>query len=79
VPAAIPVRVRPPLDEKLSRQAQSLRRRHGEVLSEPEALARLLCGVTSPRLTKARLTSHSLFGAAAHVSFPDILAALREA
>lgn len=45
-----------------------------EALRQPRALARFLCGVTSPRLTRARLTRHELFGSMAEIPFPTVLA-----
>jgi ATP-dependent DNA helicase RecQ len=47
---------------------------------QPEALgrarqqARLLCGIASPATTRAKLTRHPLFGAAAKRRFADVLA-----
>lgn len=78
VPAPIPSYTRPTLDDPTLRKAQALRRQEPSALREPESLARLLCGLTSPRLTKARLAGNPLFGAAAHVSYPDVLARVRE-
>jgi ATP-dependent DNA helicase RecQ len=51
----------------------ALRREHG-VLVEPRAMARFLCGVTSPALTRARLGRHALFGAAADSDFREVMA-----
>ena len=50
------------------------REAHPDVLGEPRALARLLCGLSSPRLAQAKLTKEALFGALAEVPFPDVLA-----
>ena len=61
------------IDDNLIALAESLRAEHPEVLAHPQTIARLLCGVTSPYLTKAKLSSHALFGAAAHVRFPDVV------
>ncbi len=44
------------------------------VLCEPRSMARLLCGITSPALTRARLGRHPLFGSAADADFRDVLA-----
>jgi ATP-dependent DNA helicase RecQ len=63
------------IDESLWRQAEALRAEHADLLSEPRSLARLLCGVTSPKLSRAKLTSSPLFGALAHVPFAEVLAA----
>ena len=61
------------VDEHLLREAAELRRQQPEVLSEPESLARLLCGVSSPKLSRAKLTSHDLFGKLAQVPFQEVL------
>jgi ATP-dependent DNA helicase RecQ len=43
-------------------------------LAGPRELARLLCGLGSPALTRARLTRHPLFGAAEDRPFAEVLA-----
>ncbi len=43
-------------------------------LRAPRALARFLCGLTSPATTRARLTRNDRFGLLEHVPFPDVLA-----
>jgi ATP-dependent DNA helicase RecQ len=70
---SIPARPRPTLDDGLLHRALALRHEHPNVLAEPQSVARLLCGTTSPRLSKAKLTSNSLFAAASHVPFPTVL------
>lgn len=60
------------IDKALWQQALALRDAYPAVLSDPQALARLLCGVTSPSLTKAKLSRHDLFGALAHVPFKAV-------
>jgi ATP-dependent DNA helicase RecQ len=72
-PVAIPPRAMPGLDDTVLDSLQALRGEHPEVLSHPRAAARFLCGVSSPKLSRARLSGHPLFGAAAHVPFPHIL------
>ena len=59
----------PTVDEALWQQAQEVQRQHVDVLGDPRALARWLCGVSSPKLTRARLTRHPLFGAMESVPF----------
>jgi len=43
-------------------------------LRGPRALARFLCGLTSPATTRARLTRDDRFGLLEQVPFPDVLA-----
>ncbi len=56
-------------------RAEAVRSQHAKVLKDPRRFALFLCGVSSPLLVKAKLTRDELFGALAHVSYPDLLAA----
>ncbi len=60
------------VDAAIIRQALVLQRQHADLLADTNTLARLLCGVTSPGITKAKLSSHALFGALAHVPYQDV-------
>jgi ATP-dependent DNA helicase RecQ len=70
-----PARPRPPLPAALDVTAfQALRRDHPEALGESRQAARFLCGLTSPALTRAKLSRHPLFGAWEEHSFREVLA-----
>jgi ATP-dependent DNA helicase RecQ len=43
-------------------------------LRAPRALARFLCGLTSPAITRSRLTRDDRFGLLENIPFPDVLA-----
>lgn len=58
-----------PLDAKLLAQAETLRAKHPELLADADAMARLLCGISSPALSRAKLTSHALAGVLAETPF----------
>ena len=45
-----------------------------EALNTPRALARFLCGITSPKAGRARLGKHRHFGALADAPFAEVLA-----
>ena len=62
----------PSIDAGTWREAQTLRRQRPDVLGNPRALARYLCGVSTPRLSRARLGS-PLNGALADVPFQEVL------
>ncbi|MFU8878577.1 MAG: ATP-dependent DNA helicase RecQ, partial [Wenzhouxiangellaceae bacterium] len=62
-PAELPKSKPPSIDEKVWREAQKVRRQHSDVLQDPRAMARFLCGVSTPWLSRAKLTGHPLFGA----------------
>jgi ATP-dependent DNA helicase RecQ len=53
---------------------EGLRGAHGSALAEPRQVARLLCGLSSPALTRAKLTRNALFGSLEERSFKDVLA-----
>jgi ATP-dependent DNA helicase RecQ len=71
-PAALLPRPNPVIDPRVWREAAALRDR-GDALREPRVLARFLCGLPSPRLSRNKLTSHPLFGALGHVPFAEVL------
>jgi ATP-dependent DNA helicase RecQ len=63
-------RIVPPLDETIFTAALAVQRANLAVLAEPVVMARWLCGISSPALSKSKLSSHPLFGALAQQSFP---------
>jgi ATP-dependent DNA helicase RecQ len=65
-------RIVPPLDETIFAQALAVRGANLPVLADPVVMARWLCGITSPALTKSKLSSHPLFGALGQQSFPQL-------
>ncbi len=65
-------RVAPPLDETIFAKALTVQRANLPVLADPVVMARWLCGIASPALTKSKLSSHPLFGALALHSFPQV-------
>jgi ATP-dependent DNA helicase RecQ len=69
----LPVRPKTEIDPALWSQADSLRRQHARELGHARCLARFLCGVNSPWVLKAKLQTHPLFGALAHVPFAEVL------
>ena len=69
----LPPRPRPTVDDARWRKALGVRGASPDPLSEPRAFVRFLCGLTSPRLTKAKLTSHPLFGVFADVPFAELV------
>jgi ATP-dependent DNA helicase RecQ len=65
-PARLLPRSNPAIDPAVLTQAAAL-------VPEPRARVRFLCGVSSPRLSRSRLTSDPLFGALADVPFAEVL------
>jgi ATP-dependent DNA helicase RecQ len=69
----VPERGGDAIDEATWQRAVELRREHPAPLAEPRALAQLLCGISSPALSKARLGKHDLFGSLSRVPFAEVL------
>ncbi|MFV2065413.1 MAG: ATP-dependent DNA helicase RecQ [Pirellulales bacterium] len=72
--AVIPQRRTRAIDDALWEQAERLRTSHLEILADPRAFARLLCGIASPRMIRAKLTKDRLFGVLADVPFQTVIA-----
>jgi ATP-dependent DNA helicase RecQ len=53
---------------------RTLRAEHPSALAHPRQLARFLCGLSSPALSKERLSSHPSFGAWEDRHFSEVLA-----
>ncbi|MEM1206448.1 MAG: ATP-dependent DNA helicase RecQ [Acidobacteriota bacterium] len=61
------------IDDGRWAEAEALRREHGDTLGDPRAFSRFLVGLTSPRLTRRRLSRHPLFGVFGEVPFEHVL------
>ncbi len=55
-----------------------LREKHDEALATARQMSRFLCGLSSPRLTRAKLTRHDLFGACAETPFAMVMEWVKE-
>ena len=73
-PQAVPRTVhRGPSDEDLV-AIRALRDERHAALKTPRQLARFLCGISSPAVTRARLSRHDSFGLLEHLPFAQVLA-----
>jgi len=72
-PAVLPPRPRSQITDARWREALQVREENRDALAEARAFARFLCGLTSPRLSRAKLSAHRLFGVLADVPFGDVL------
>ena len=61
-----------PDDDEL-RTIQALRAEGHAALKMPRQLARFLCGIGSPAVTRARLTRHDAFGLLERLPFSEVL------
>ncbi len=62
-------------DETKWSQLMELCAKHPEVFASNRSIARFACGITSPLLTKAKLSRNELFGVFAEVPFATVLEA----
>jgi ATP-dependent DNA helicase RecQ len=63
-----------PIPSRVDRAALiDLSRAHPGALGEPRQRARFLCGLSSPALTRAKLTRHALAGALEGRRFAEVL------
>ncbi|MBC8104005.1 MAG: RecQ family ATP-dependent DNA helicase [Cytophagales bacterium] len=71
LPPATPL---PPLPTDLEGEVLALRAAHPEALMQPRQVARFLCGLSSPALTKAKLSRHARFASLEERPFTEVLA-----
>ena len=69
----LPPRREQTISDALWQDVEIIRCEHVELLEQPRMLSRFLCGITSPRLSRNRLTGHPLFGSLESVSFTKVL------
>ncbi|MEI6386029.1 MAG: ATP-dependent DNA helicase RecQ [Spirochaetota bacterium] len=69
----LPPRARPIVDEARWATVEALRVEKRELLGDSRALARFLCGLSTPRTSRARLGSHPLYGAFSEFPFQSVL------
>lgn len=63
----------PEMTDALWQEAEQLRDQNRDALGSASRLARFLCGIGSPKLTRAKLTKNPLFGAFESVSYRQVL------
>jgi ATP-dependent DNA helicase RecQ len=69
-----PQRELPPLPAGLNVGSfKALRKANPEALGDPRQAARFLCGLTSPAVTRAKLSRHEMFGIFEERRFSDVL------
>jgi len=66
------------IEAELMAQTEKLQVEFSDNLSSPRQLARFFCGISSPRLTRAGLQRHPLFGGKRDFPFAGILACLKK-
>ena len=72
-PITLPSRSQRAIDKQIIRKGAEVLTNASKTRAEPRRLARFLCGVSSPQLTRARLSSNPLFGSLSHIPYRDVL------
>ena len=65
------------LTKKDLERIETVRQEHQKIFSEPRALARFSCGITSPKISRAKLSTHKYFGLMANIRFHQVLKNLK--
>jgi ATP-dependent DNA helicase RecQ len=63
----------PPLPSALETEMRALRASHPDALGQPRQMARFLCGLSSPALTKAKLSRSGQFASLEERPFAEVL------
>jgi len=66
-------RPQPEMSDSLWQKAEEIQNQNRDALGSPSRLTRFLCGIGSPKLTRAKLTKNPLFGAFESVSYRAVL------
>ena len=61
------------LDQQLLESLRSVQEEFPQALGTPRQMSRFLCGLTSPLLTRNKLSKHALFGTTGHASFGQVM------
>ncbi|MCI5119332.1 MAG: RecQ family ATP-dependent DNA helicase, partial [Candidatus Electrothrix sp. LOE1_4_5] len=62
-----------PEQQELAEVLQRLRSEYPQALASPRQVTRLLCGLSSPRLTRNKLSKHALFGRLEQYPFAAVM------
>lgn len=74
----LPPRHTQEISEDILRAAFTLKQERADVLTSPRLLSRFLCGISSPRIGRNKLSAHKLFGSLENVSFADVMAQIEQ-
>ncbi|MCI5220814.1 MAG: RecQ family ATP-dependent DNA helicase, partial [Candidatus Electrothrix sp. LOE2] len=62
-----------PEQKGLAEELQRLREKYPQILASPRQITRLLCGLSSPGLTRNKLSRHELFGKLDRYPFAKVM------
>ncbi len=74
----LPPRHTPTISEDILRAAYTLQQEQADVLTSPRLLSRFLCGISSPRTSRNKLSTHALFGSLENVPFAEVMAQIEQ-
>jgi len=65
-------------NKDILRAINTLKQEQADVLTSPRLLSRFLCGISSPRISRSKLSAHKLFGSLENVSFAEVMAQIEQ-
>ena len=74
----LPPRHTPAISEDILRAVHALKQEQADVLTSPRQLSRFLCGITSPHISRNKLSTHTLFGSLENVPFAEVIAQIEQ-
>ncbi len=66
------------ISEDILRTAYTLRQEQTDVLISARLMARFLCGISSPRISRSKLAKHKLFGSLENISFTEVMTQIEQ-
>ncbi len=74
----LPPRHTQSINKDILRAAYTLRQEQTDVLISARLMARFLCGISSPRISRSKLAKHKLFGSLENISFTEVMTQIEQ-
>ncbi len=74
----LPLRHTQAISEDILRAVYTLKQERADILTSSRLVARFLCGISSPRISRNKLSAHTLFGSLENVPFADVMAQIEQ-
>jgi len=74
----LPPRHTQSINKDILHAAYTLRQEQTDVLISARLMARFLCGISSPRISRSKLAKHKLFGSLENISFTEVMTQIEQ-
>ncbi len=74
----LPPRHTAAISEDILRAACTLQQEQADIFTSPRLLSRFLCGISSPRISRNKLSTHALFGSLENVPFGEVMTQIEQ-